>query len=80
MNLILEAKLGNMRATQVVQERRGGGEQLTIGTAKGQEMPLAKVKPHCKGSPRIYESWGEVEACSHMVEAGSLKRVQERYW
>lgn len=69
-----------MRATQVVKERRGGGEQLTTGTAKGQEKSLVKVKPHCKRSPRTFESWGEVEACSHMMEAGSLKRAQERYW
>ena len=43
----LAAELGSVRVTQVVlvlKAERSHGEQLKLGTVKGQEKPLAKVE------------------------------------
>jgi hypothetical protein len=60
MHLTLTAKPDSVSLTQVelvLKEWEGHGEQLILGTVRGQERPLGKVE-----GPGLKESFREVEA------------------
>lgn len=59
LSLVLAAKLGSVRATQVLlvlKARRGRGEQMSLGTMKKAcEGLLVEGQPSYSGDPRILE-------------------------